>query len=212
MRPSGKGFVRHTFTMTQPNGAFRLVHPVTDDALRRAAALRLARTRRSLDWLLRRDAEGVALFGEARGDQMIVAVEVATGQPVGIVTWQRDGRDVFRTRPHEFGAVYGPVGGRLRLWTYHLLRCLAAPGRTPYVNTLWVEPGWRPRGAGIALMRATTATLTGRFLADIRRDDRRMTLLLHRLGLRPAVPSVHTVVLRAFGYRRMERPAAPLRR
>ena len=149
--------------MSHNRHPFRIVHPVEDDVLRQAAALKLARTRRSLDWLLRRDAPGAALFREARADQMIVAVDVATGEPVGIVTWQKDRRDVFITRQGEFSALYGAVGGRLRLWTYTLLRQMVAPWRSPYVNTLWVEPGWRPRGAGIQLMRAATATIEGRF-------------------------------------------------
>lgn len=184
--------------------ALRIVHPVDDPVLRRAAALRLARTRKSLDWLLRRDAEALELFAEARGDQMIVAVDTETGRPVGMLTWRLDGRDVFVTDTDAFRAVYGWAGGTVRHWIYRRLRGLVAPSGL-YVDAFWVEPAWRPRGAGMRLFFAVSHTITGRLTADIRRDSGVYRQIMDRIGLRPVRGGIMTLIVRAFGYVRVER-------
>lgn len=192
--------------MTPVSTAIQIVYPITDPGLRQAAALRLASTRKSLDWLLRRDGEGLALFSDVHAGQMIVALSVAERQPVGMVSWTQAGRDAFRTSGRAFAALYGPFSGRLRHAVYRVLGCAVAPAGAVYVSSLWVHPDWRSRGVGLPLMRAATRAIEGRLVADIRRDDRRMRLLLARLGLRPAPVSPIVFGLRLAGYCRMERP------
>jgi ribosomal protein S18 acetylase RimI-like enzyme len=139
---------------------------------------------------------------------MIVAVSGA-GDPVGMITWSLDGRGVFRTSLRGFAGLYGPVGGAIRLGVYRLMGWLIAPRRGAYINTIWVDPAWRPRGAGTLLLKAAGQTILMRAVADIRRDDRRGRLLFGRQGMKPVTGGFWPRAVRLAGFERLERPQQP---
>lgn len=192
--------------MPWPFDNFDVQHPISDSGQRQLVALRLARSRKSLRWLLGEDKAALDLFSEAKPEQVIAVYPKGADTPVGMASWCLGGRDAFVVSGGAFRRHYGLIGGTVRLAIYRAINWFVTSGDGVYVNTLWVDPAWRAKGAGLMVLLAISSTVREPLMADLRADNRRYRRLLEWWGMQPVTRGWRKPVWHLLGLVRMKLP------